>query len=164
MNKKMFMEERRNQILNSINNSGRVDVLEIASEFNVSTATIRSDLNYLTNIGKINRTHGGAITKKLTSIVEEEIPVIEKENICIEEKIKIAKAALELIEDKQNIFLDTSSTVYQLAKLLHSKRELKMITNSVRIVQEISCGTDKELILIGGIFRKNSYATSGHLL
>ncbi|MEK6646341.1 MAG: DeoR/GlpR family DNA-binding transcription regulator [Candidatus Firestonebacteria bacterium] len=160
---KMFPEERRQKILTIVNNNGRVDVLELANEFKASVATIRTDLNYLAVNGDIKRTHGGAILLKRSNIVEKEIPVIEKENIAIEGKIKMAKAALEFIENKQSIFLDIGSTVYQFAKLLSNKHGLSIITNSFRIANEVSRYSDKELIFIGGVFREKTQATSGPL-
>ena len=57
----MYPEERRREILNLINQSGRVAVTDLSQRFGVSEVTIRADLQALADGGFVIRTHGGAI-------------------------------------------------------------------------------------------------------
>ena len=57
----MMAEERRTQILQIIRSAGRVRVNGLATRFNTSAVTIRSDLNELHQRGLVLRSHGGAV-------------------------------------------------------------------------------------------------------
>ena len=57
----MFPEERRNKILEIINEQGRCRVANLAKQLEVSEVTIRMDLDVLEKQGLLSRTHGGAI-------------------------------------------------------------------------------------------------------
>ncbi|MFO6299162.1 ribokinase [Rahnella selenatireducens] len=57
----MFLEERRQQILEYLDNYERVTVKLLASLFTVTRETIRSDLNALAAEKLVQRCHGGAV-------------------------------------------------------------------------------------------------------
>lgn len=57
----MFLEERRQQILEYLNKNERVKVEFLASLFNVTKETIRTDLNALAAEKLVQRCHGGAM-------------------------------------------------------------------------------------------------------
>ena len=57
----MFLEERRNNILDYLDKYERVSVAYLATSFAVTKETIRSDLNVLAQLGLVQRCHGGAI-------------------------------------------------------------------------------------------------------
>ncbi len=57
----MFLEERRNKILDYLDKYERVSVTYLATAFEVTKETIRSDLNELALQGLVQRCHGGAI-------------------------------------------------------------------------------------------------------
>jgi DeoR family fructose operon transcriptional repressor len=69
MNKKVFVEERRNRILEYVklnNRASRANVTELAQKLEVTEATIRRDLLLLENEGLIHRTHGGLLNGKIS--------------------------------------------------------------------------------------------------
>ena len=57
----MYQEERHAAILERARNGGRVDVAELAAEFDVTPETVRRDLTSLERHGFLRRVHGGAI-------------------------------------------------------------------------------------------------------
>ncbi|KPC85945.1 D-beta-D-heptose 1-phosphate adenosyltransferase, partial [Streptomyces sp. NRRL F-6602] len=57
----MFAAERQQEILRLAHESGRVDVLSLADEFQVTAETVRRDLKALDRAGLVRRVHGGAI-------------------------------------------------------------------------------------------------------
>lgn len=63
---KMFISERRQEIMRILNEKKRVTVKELSKHFNVSEATLRTDLNKMEEDGLLARTHGGAILKEET--------------------------------------------------------------------------------------------------
>ncbi|MCG8483675.1 MAG: DeoR/GlpR family DNA-binding transcription regulator [Clostridia bacterium] len=154
----MFAEERKEKILNIAKKNQKVVVPELSELFNVSPATIRNDLNELEKEGKLKRTHGGAIYNKHIGY---ELKSEEKKVKNVEGKMKIAKAAFELIEDGDIILIDTGTTTYQLAKLLKDTKSVTVVTNDIEIAFMMEEYENIELILIGGDLRKGFHCAVG---
>ena len=57
----LFAEERKKEILDLLEKQNKVFVPDLCDFFNVSPATIRTDLRILDNEGLLKRTHGGAV-------------------------------------------------------------------------------------------------------
>ena len=57
----MYAPERQQEILRIAGESGRVDVLSLAEQFQVTAETVRRDLKALDRAGLLRRVHGGAI-------------------------------------------------------------------------------------------------------
>lgn len=57
----MLNIERYNLILELIKNKKNIKLNELVEEMDVSEATVRRDLNFLEEKGKIRRVHGGAV-------------------------------------------------------------------------------------------------------
>ena len=159
-NSQMLIEERRQYILRLTQDNGRVLVEELSHMLQVSSITIRKDLDQLQNRGVLQRTHGGAILP--TSGSREDPSLQEKEGRFSVEKRRIAEAAVKLIRKGQCILLDSGTTTTALAKALKSLSSLTVITNAVNIASELS-ETDFEVLLTGGSLRKNSFSLVGPL-
>jgi DeoR/GlpR family transcriptional regulator of sugar metabolism len=153
----MYPEDRRNQILNFIRNRNFTDVQEISKKFSVSDITARRDLIILAKSGLLNRVYGGV--KSSAQTVNE--PVF---NEHIKEyrlqKQAIAREAIKHIKDGDTVFLDSGSTVLELAKMMVSKKNLKVITWGLHILNALSDLSrkgdfDGEILCCGGTWRKN---------
>jgi DeoR family glucitol operon repressor len=153
----MYPEDRRNQILSFIKSRDFTDVQEIAKKFSVSDITARRDLLILTKSGLVNRVYGGV--KSSVQTVNE--PVFnEHVKEYREQKQAIASEAIKHINDGDTIFLDSGSTVLELAKMLVSKKNLKVITWGLHILNALSDLSrkgdfDGEILCCGGTWRKN---------
>src|SRR5512136_1180220 len=88
--------ERQEELLRFVEQCKRVTVNDICERFNVSLATCRRDLDVLAEQGKIRRIHGGAISIRNAP---PEPPVLLRSNDQIEEKMRIGRAAADLIQD-----------------------------------------------------------------
>lgn len=152
----LFAEERKAKITEYINENKKATVNELSEYFKVCISTIRNDLKDLETLGKITRTHGGAITKSKSS---QELD-LEKRNENIEAKKIIAKKALELIDDGDTIILDSGTTIHELAKLMHSKKDLTIITNDLTCVNILE-PYGFNIILLGGIVSNGFHWVSG---
>jgi DeoR family fructose operon transcriptional repressor len=159
-NNNLFAEERRNKISALINMKYKVTVPELASQFNVSHGTIRNDLRELENYGLLKRTHGGAISNQKIAF---EPDSSQKETTDIKEKKAIASVALDFIDDGDVIALDTGTTVLELAKLLHLKKNLKIIIYDIKIAEVLERTSDAMIIMVGGILRKNYQSLLGSM-
>jgi DeoR family transcriptional regulator, aga operon transcriptional repressor len=86
----------------------------------------------------------------------------EKEKRHCFEKMRIAEAAAELVHEGQCIMLDSGTTTTAVALALKRFSELTIITNGVNIAAELM-RTHLDVILTGGIVRKNSFSVVGPL-
>ena len=156
----MLNEERRRAILELVNQDGRVLVKELAEKFGTSQITIRKDLELLNSNGQVHRTHGGALTVESGALVDPTLR--EKEKLHRKEKLRIAEAAARMVQEGESVLLDSGTTTTAVARALRDFRHLTVITNAVNIAAELS-GTQVEVILTGGIVRKNSFSLVGPL-
>jgi len=158
---KMFVNERRSIITEILKEKKRVTVKELAEKICVSEATLRTDLNKLEQEGLLARTHGGAV---LNSELEIENSFSTRKMKNKDKKKKIALKALELVQEKQCILLDASSTVLELASYIKKQpRQLTVITSGIQTAMELKENPDITVILIGGVVTKGSAATEGTL-
>lgn len=162
----MFTEIRRNKILEILEAEGSVSVNELTKRLEFSPATIRSDLNYLSDKNLLTRTHGGAIINKEKSTaierIEEDFTSRKKENQP--KKVDLAKKAFEYVQDNSSIFLDASSTTYELASLINqSSLKLIIVTNGLNTANLLKTNQNVTTILIGGIVRGTSNAIESTL-
>ncbi|MGL5245692.1 MAG: DeoR/GlpR family DNA-binding transcription regulator, partial [Sarcina sp.] len=127
----MFIEERLNEILKLLRVNGKVIVKELSKTFGVSEGMIRKDLQKLEKEGKLKRTYGGAILER--KVIQNEC-ILPRLIQNIDKKDGIANVAIELIEEGDVIFLDTSSTNYSIAIALVSiNKKITLITNMNKI-------------------------------
>lgn len=158
---KMFVTERRNTILQLLQDKKRITVKELAREIKVSEATLRSDLNNMELDGLLTRTHGGAM---LTNEEPNERDFSVREQKNKNEKQEIAKQAIEYIEEKQCILLDASSTVLELARQIKNLPiRLTIVTSGLQTAIELKDSPNITVILIGGLLKKGSKAVEGTL-
>ena len=112
----MFPEERHQHILDLLDRTGRVTVSDLALRFDVTEDCIRKDLKQLAADGRCKRVYGGATRAEAVA----ERLVTNRLGSFKPEKHAIAQKALALIEPKQTIYLDISTTTLYLAELIAS--------------------------------------------
>ncbi|HET7579960.1 MAG TPA: DeoR/GlpR family DNA-binding transcription regulator [Bacillales bacterium] len=158
---KMFVAERRNKIMEILNEQQRITVKELSSKMNVSEATLRTDLNQMEEQGLLKRTHGGAM---LNDFVESETSFSVREKKHKDEKIKIAEKAAEWITYGQCILLDASSTALELARILKKQNlRLTVVTSGIYTALELRENPEITTILLGGVIRNGSSSLEGTL-
>lgn len=123
----MYSLERQEKVLELLGKMRSISVKELAKILFVSEPTIRRDLTYLEEQGKVQRTHGGVVLKKTS---DDEVPLMLREDKNIVAKRKIAEKAAEYISDGDVIFLDASSTAACLVPFLERFNDLIVLTNS----------------------------------
>jgi DeoR family transcriptional regulator, aga operon transcriptional repressor len=156
----LLNEERRREILGLLHRDGRVLVKDLARHFGISQITIRKDLEFLDGQGIIQRTHGGALSVQAGALLDPTLR--EKEKLHRKQKTLIALAAVRLVEEGQSVLLDSGTTTTAIARALKDKSQLTVITNAINIAAELA-GTHIEVILTGGMLRKNSFSLVGPL-
>ncbi|MGA2981381.1 MAG: DeoR/GlpR family DNA-binding transcription regulator, partial [Terriglobales bacterium] len=156
----LLNEERRREILGVLHRDGRVLVKDLARHFCISQITIRKDLEFLDGQGVIQRTHGGALPLPAGALLDPTLR--EKEKLHRKQKTQIARAAARLVEKGQSVLLDSGTTTTAIARALKNMVQLTVITNAINIAAELA-GTHIEVILTGGMLRKNSFSLVGPL-
>jgi len=156
----MLSEERRREILEVLQTDGRVLVGDLSKRFKTSLITIRKDLEFLHHRGLLERTHGGALPLRTGALVDQTLQ--QKERQHRQEKLRIAGAAAKMIRSGQVIILDSGTTTTAIARACRHFRSLTIITNATNIAAELA-GTSVEVLLIGGVLRKNSFSLVGPL-
>jgi DeoR/GlpR family transcriptional regulator of sugar metabolism len=156
----MLSEERRRAILDLLDTKGTVSVTELRSRFDVSEMTIRRDLDDLDNRGLLQRVHGGAVSALGRSY---EPAFLKRSSLFQAEKARIGKAAVELINNGDSIALDVGTTTLEIARQLGDKRDLTIITPSLRIGNQLAETNGVRLILAGGIIRPGELSMVGEM-
>jgi DeoR/GlpR family transcriptional regulator of sugar metabolism len=151
----MLPAERREQILRAVR-SGTTQVSELAVAFGVSDMTVRRDLSDLEREGKLTRVHGGAVG------VTQERPFAEIAVERFEQKDAIGALAASTIEDGQTVILDVGTTTLQVARHLRG-RSVSVITSNLAIYEELLPEDSIELVLLGGVVRRNYRSLVGML-
>lgn len=155
----MLAYERKVQILDIIRRNNKVATVEqLCGEIYASGATIRRDLKELEDSKLIRRTHGGAI---LVEGSTSEDPLVFRENQNSMKKQIIADFALRHVKDGMTLFLDSSSTVFSLARVLDQFNNLKVLTNGLKASLVLSEFKGVKLMCTGGTLRENSKSLVG---
>ncbi len=151
--------ERQEHLLAFLQERKRVTVDELVSYLEVSPATVRRDLDTLEKQGRIRRFRGGAMLGQAPP----ELPALQRAQEQAEEKARIGKAAAQLVEDGESIFLGSGTTVLEVAKNLHGKKGITVITNSLLVVNELAHDDDIDTVVIGGMLRHSELSMIGHI-
>ncbi|HKM48227.1 MAG TPA: transcriptional repressor AgaR [Terriglobales bacterium] len=154
----MLNEERRRAILEVVSHDGRALVKDLARRFRTSEVTIRKDLEVLNSHGLLHRTHGGVLPVQGGALADPTLR--EKEELHRKEKLRIGAAAAGLVQDGQVVVLDSGTTTTCIARMLRDLKNVTIITNAVNVATELA-GAAPEVILTGGILRKNSFSLVG---
>ncbi|UCH10028.1 MAG: DeoR/GlpR transcriptional regulator [Fidelibacterota bacterium] len=150
--------DRRNEIIRLIQENGKVRVEDLSALFNVSTVTIRNDLNYLERKGLADRIYGGALARVAVAY---DSALIEKAKLHVEEKRRIGGKSAEMIFNGDSIILDSGTTTIEIAKRIKGLKNLTVMTNAVNIATELAGNPDISVMLTGGILRENSFSLVG---
>ncbi|WP_343071107.1 DeoR/GlpR family DNA-binding transcription regulator [Chitinophaga qingshengii] len=150
--------ERHKFILDKLAEKGYVNVVDLCKELDVSGVTIRKDLKLLEDKALLFRSHGGAT---VNNPYTNDKPVNEKEKLHSEEKNNIGLAAAALIAPNDAIIIASGTSVLALAKNIHPKGHLTVITGALNVALELIRIPDVEVIQLGGQLRTSSSSVTG---
>lgn len=153
----MIAAQRRNLILDSLHADGAVSIKGLAGLLDTSAVTIRRDLDYLDSIGKLTRTHGGAVHGQLAL----EPPYAEKAVQAIAEKEAIGRLAAGLVRDGDVLIIGPGTTTAALARNLTARTGLTIVTNSLPVAQTFVNSPANQVIMTGGTLRASILALVG---
>lgn len=151
---------RRSSIIRYVNSAGSATIKQLSNMLKVSEATIRRDLDELSNENMILRIHGGAqsLQERCTSF---ESAYRDKATYMVDEKTRIGFHAASYISDGDTILLDSGTTTLQLGMNLSEKKNITVITNDLHIASTIELDPSSTLIVTGGIRRSGFGVLTG---
>lgn len=149
-------EERRSEILNILLEEGKLTVPDLSKRLQVSVDTIRRDLIELEHAGHLSRVHGGALPKSPSTR-----PYLIREKEQSTSVSRIAKAAAGLIKKGQVIFLDSGTTVVEVARSLPITLQATIVTTNPRVVVALSEHTEIQVIVLPGFLNRETMSVTG---
>lgn len=158
----MFVQERHQEIMNILHNSGKVVVKDLSTMFNVTEDCIRKDLKFLESQKLLQRTYGGAVLVRKSAA---KLNISSRRTVSLDSKAVIAKKAINLIEENDTIFLDISTTNILLAEeLAKSTIRAAVITNMIDIVSVLNSQDNNiKIISTGGVLCKELDGFTGSM-
>lgn len=151
----MIAEERFAEMIEYLDKHGSARIGDLAEMFGVSEMTIHRDLNKAADMHLIEKVHGGAVSRRV-----KEIPYRDRSIQNKAAKQVIAQRALELVREGMTIFLAPGTTITEFARILPNM-DLRIITNSLPIAQELTLSSRHEIRLTGGTVRRHAEALVG---
>jgi DeoR/GlpR family transcriptional regulator of sugar metabolism len=151
----MLKKERQAYILHQINLHNKVLSSDLSQEIQVSEDTIRRDLNELSEMGKLMKVHGGALSRSFRHSFQ------PAEVYSIEHKTVIAKKAVKLIQDGMFVLTTGGTTIIELARTLPENLRATFFTGSLPAAFEYMNHPNIDVIIIGDKLSKNSQITVG---
>jgi DeoR family fructose operon transcriptional repressor len=151
--------DRLKVIADLVRERGSVRGRELADALGVTDETIRRDLSRLEEKGVVRRAHGGAVA--LRSADETDTSFRLREHAA--EKVAIGVRAADLVRDRSSIVLDSGTTTLCLAKALHAKQDLVVVTTAVTNAIELVGNPRTTVVMTGGVIRPSTFGASGQL-
>jgi len=151
----MLKKERHAFIIRQINLHNKVLSADLSAQLQVSEDTIRRDLNNLAETGKIEKVHGGALSKSF------HFPYQLNEVYAQEKKQEIARKAVSLLSEGMVILTGGGTTMIEIARMIPDTLEATFFTISPLVALELSERRLLTVILIGGELSKNAHINMG---
>ena len=156
----LLTAERRERISALLRQRRVVRVTELSQIFDVSEVTIRSDLDAMAGAGQLQRSRGGALAVASPSLFD----AFElRAGVNLEAKRRIGRAAADLVRPHDRVILDSGTTVMEMAKCLHDRGPLTVVTNALNVATEVGVGLDIDVVLAGGSLHRGNICTFGPL-
>lgn len=149
---------RQEEILKYLTKSHFASIAELAQILYTSEATVRRDIAKLEAKGTLRSVYGGVV---ITDYESESMPIYLRDRENSVKKERIAEEAAKNIADNTTVFLDSSSTVRRMCKYIKSRKNLTVVTNNLRILNELK-DSDVKLICTGGTLAKEDDCFIGY--
>ena len=151
-----MLNERQNRILEILGLNNRTSVNELSQKLDVSSVTIRQDLNFLEAEGLLKRVHGGAVLKDGDDLDNRLGKNYEK-------KLRIAKKLASLVSEGETILIESGSANVLLARELVKIKKVTIMTTNIYIARQFRTNTQANIVILGGIYQHDSETLVGKL-
>ncbi len=153
----MYQERRLERILELLEERGNLSVKEMVEELGVSKDTVRRDFDCLSHRNLAQRTHGGILPVKNTTVLGFQ----ERQKRITEDKKKMADLALSFVKDQSLLFFDVSTLMLEVSQKLD--KSVTVYSHSLDNALVLSGKEGVDFHLLGGKFySKNRFYYSPH--
>lgn len=142
-------ERRRSRILDLLMSGETVQIRDLADQLSVSLMTVHRDLSGLEKEGLVRRLRG-AVSAEKSLLFESSYSFRNRKQV--EEKRRLARAAVSKLEPGNAIICDDSSTTYHICEFIHEVAPITVITNAVPLLERLREVPEIDLISTGGRF------------
>ncbi len=142
----MLALERKQTIVAMLRENKKVMVADLSAMLNVAEETIRRDLKEMERKGTAVRTFGGAVLKSGA----DNLSFLERETTNYDMKREIALLTQPMIKDGMVLMVDTSTTSKAVIENLNGKKNITVITNSYKLILDLSLNSNIRFIGTGG--------------
>lgn len=148
--------DRRKEIAAYIARRGSVTMTELCETFHVSMNTVRADVAFLESTGTVEKVYGG-----VRSNSQQEIPLFtQRAQLRTDAKLAIARAAAELVDDGDTLFIDAGTTTMHLFDLLPADKHLTVVTGSLYLLSQANKRANIDLIVLPGSLNRRTNSVS----
>ncbi|MEX0319186.1 MAG: DeoR/GlpR family DNA-binding transcription regulator [Ruegeria sp.] len=155
----MSLSFRQSDILEIARVEGRVTVEDLAERFGVTVQTIRRDLTELSEAGRLDRVHGGAVLHSGVSNIGYE----DRRGLNEEAKVRIARKCAVDIPDGASLFLNIGTSTEAVARELLSHKNLMVVTNNMNVANILVSNPECQIVVAGGVLRRSDGGLIGNL-
>ena len=143
-------KERREALVSHLRTQGSTSVADLPRLFGVSIETIRRDLRLLESTGRIRRSYGRVAAADSGSF---ESSREFRVSHLVDEKERIARAAVEHLGTAETVFLDEGFHPLLVGRALPADRDLTIVTASLPTAIELAERPRTQVVVIGGRIR-----------
>ncbi|KAB2542869.1 DeoR family transcriptional regulator [Salipiger aestuarii] len=150
-------DARQKTILDRLAIAPTLRVGQLARDSDVTTETIRRDLEELAARGLIARTYGGAMMRQPM-----EPALAERHKSLVAERAAIAAEAVALMSDARVVMLGSGATTTQLAQRMACQMsDLTVIAHSLSIAAALASNPSIRIIMAPGVYHAGEGAMHG---
>ncbi len=146
----MFLEERHKEILRILEEKGSIRTSEIQRKFSVGYDTAKRDLRLLEEQKLLRRTHGGAMAIKPVAFGKPAGITCADFGEIKPNYLAIAEQALTQLCDGDVVFITAATVGYFMAQRLPEHLNLRVVTNSTVMAEELRKKPNVHVIMLGG--------------
>jgi len=156
----MHKSQRFSIICDELKSNDYVSLEQLTSMIDVSYSTLRRDIEELEQQNMLKRVHGGIVP--IVSKPSYEPPFNVRQDICLDEKMRIAMAAHKYVKANESLLLGSGTTINCFSQTLSTPSPLYVATNDLMSATTLAQLPDVNLIMLGGQLRHNHFSINGY--
>ncbi len=150
-------EKRQQEIISLLRSSPSMRINELAKLFNVTTETIRRDLDQMNKKGVLERTYGGAIVNS-----PQEPGLNVRHNLLVREREAIAKQVVSEIKGGHHFMVGSGATTVHIARRMAAELgDITVIVHSFGVAMELSHNPTIRVLMAPGFYNPDEGANHG---
>ena len=153
--------ERQQAIENIAKGRKYVQISDVTKELLVSESTIRRDIEEMENKGLLIRSQGSIIWNDRTSEYLENVYYRQDQNINTKKQLAIPAA--QLIEPNDILFIDTGTTMMELAKNISDDMNITVVTNDIQVALILENKFNVSTLILGGFVKRGTHTVIGSM-